>query len=69
MKAAEEQAAHPKGLDNHLRIAHVLDFPGLPMTLLNGIRIQGYVEEWALVKIIKAELASKGLTLGDYKKR
>lgn len=65
----EQEPAHPKGLENHLRIAQVLDFPGLPMTILNGIRIQGYVEEWALMKIIKAELAKKDLSPGDFRQR
>ncbi len=56
------------GLKKHLQIADVLSFPGLPHTIVNGIQIQGYVEKWALMKMIQAELERKGLKLRDFRR-
>jgi protein-disulfide isomerase len=61
-----QKSTSRNGLDKHLRIAQVLNFPGLPTSLLNGMQIQGYVKNWALLKMIEAELARKGLALKDY---
>ncbi len=56
------------GLKKHLQIADVLAFPGLPNNVVNGIQVQGYVEKWALMKMLKAEIDRKGLKLRDFKR-
>lgn len=57
-----------EGLELDFRIAKALGLAGLPGTLLNGIYIQGYVEEWALYKMIDAELERKGLSRKSFRK-
>jgi uncharacterized membrane protein/protein-disulfide isomerase len=58
-----------EGLDLYLRIATVVDLPALPGTVINGVVVDGFIEEWALLKIIQAELGRKGLRLKDFRKK
>ena len=68
LEAVWTKSKSREGLKKALQIADVLGFPGLPTNVLNGIQIQGYVEKWALMKMIKAELARKGHKLSDFRR-
>jgi uncharacterized membrane protein/predicted DsbA family dithiol-disulfide isomerase len=58
-----------EGFEFHYRAAGLIEMEGLPMTLLNGIVIGGYVEDWALRKILQAELKRKNLRMEDFRKK
>lgn len=68
LEAVWTKSTSVTGIDKHLRIAMVLDFPGLPHNVINGFQIQGYVEKWALIKMLEAELDRKGLKLRDFRR-
>lgn len=68
LKEVWQKSSSYTGIDRHLRIAMVLDFPGLPHNIINGIQIQGYVEKWAVMRFIEAELDRRGLKLRDFRR-
>ena len=55
-----------EGLEFQSRSSNLVGVGVLPFTLLNGFRITGYSEKWALLRVIEAELDRKGLSLEDY---
>lgn len=57
------------GLEFQIRSSGLVGVGVLPYTLINGFRIIGYSEDWALLRIIEAELERKGLDLEDYESR
>ena len=55
-----------EGLEFQTRSTELVGVGVLPFTLLNGFRITGYSEKWALLRIIEAELKRKDLALEDF---
>lgn len=66
--ATWKKSRTPEGLEMHHSIARQVGVGVLPFTILNGVKIGGYVEDWALLVLLESELEKKGLRLSDYRK-
>jgi len=64
-----KKSKSPKGLELYNQTAKVVGVGVLPMILLDGFKIAGYNEKWAVLRIIEAELKRKGLRLSDFKRK
>jgi uncharacterized membrane protein/predicted DsbA family dithiol-disulfide isomerase len=60
------QSKSGEGLKLHIQAANIVGVGVLPTMMLNGIKIAGYTQKWALLRVIEAELERKGLALEDF---
>jgi len=63
-----EKSRTPKGLERHHQVAGIVGVSNLPFMIIDGIKISGIVEEWAMLKLLESELEKKGLELEDFRK-
>jgi uncharacterized membrane protein/predicted DsbA family dithiol-disulfide isomerase len=63
---AKSKSPKPFELANQTGV--VVGVGSLPYTLLNGYRISGYIQKWAVLRVIEFLLEQQGLTLKDFRK-
>lgn len=52
----------------NVKAAELVQLGGLPTVVMNGVVIDGYVEDWAFLKVIEAELERAGLDLESFRR-
>ena len=62
------ESKSPIGLNLQNQIAATVGVGVLPFTLLDGFKISGYNDKWALLRVIEAELERQGLRLENFAK-
>ncbi len=58
-----------EGLERHHQVAGLVGVSNLPFMIIDGVKISGIVEDWALLKLLESELEKKGLRLSDFEKK